>query len=514
MDERAAADETERSSGDAFRAVVEQLNDAIIVCADDTVAYANRAAVALLGAAAAYRIVGRALFDCVEPACRADMANALARASNGQVAQAPLPLTMLRVDGRVVPVDVTLTSVVFERRRCVALVLRDVSAWRETEAALREAVFRFRTMAETTADWEYWVSPEGTFIYSSPACLRMTGYSPEELLADPGLVASMIHPDERRRFEEHKEAERAANALPSDQVLTLQGRFVTRSGEVRWVEHACRAVIGPDGRSLGRRVSNRDVTERKRLEDQLHQTEETEQSRLRAVLSQRRRDEVRIREFSRRLLSVREEEKQRLSAVLHHDVGSIAVAVTARMNAVSEYLKESDISGAEQMLEECRKLFVSSVHGLKRLAADLRPPNLDLLGLPAALREHLSRLSRSGDVKIGFSDSTRGDVQLGPEAQTALFRAAQEALNNAVEHAKARRVRVRLSRSRFGVRLTVSDDGCGFEPGATPSKPRRGLGLEATKEMVAALGGRFEIASRPGFGTVLTVFVPEKAGFE
>ncbi len=220
-----------------------------------------------------------------------------------------------------------------------------------------------------------------------------------------------------------------------------------------------------------------------------------------------RQNEERVHAFSRRLLSVREEEKRRLSAALHHDVGSLTVSVAARMVAAEEAAGRGRAKEALKALRGCRRVFARSVKDLRRLAVDLRPPDLDVLGLPAALRQHVERLGRETSLRVRFTDSTRG-VAIDAESQTVLFRAAQEGLNNVVKHAEARGARVRLAIAGQFIKLRVSDDGCGFDPPGVAAEAGAHLGLRAVREMVAALGGQATIISSAGGGTTLEVAIP------
>jgi PAS domain S-box-containing protein len=224
-------------------------------------------------------------------------------------------------------------------------------------------------------------------------------------------------------------------------------------------------------------------------------------------LSERKLAEERIRDFSRRLLSVREEDKRRLSTVLHHDVGSFTVGVMAQLYAAEDGLRAGKSKEALASLKECRRVFSESVKRLKSLAVELRPPDLDLLGLSAALRQHFLQLSRETSLRIHFSDATHG-AAITPEVQTVLFRAAQECLNNVVQHAQAASARVRLTALKQGIRLSLADDGKGFDPGEVVHRPGAHLGLRALQEMAATLGGMLDIASKPGRGTKVTVTIP------
>jgi PAS domain S-box-containing protein len=226
-------------------------------------------------------------------------------------------------------------------------------------------------------------------------------------------------------------------------------------------------------------------------------------------ISEMKQAEKRVRVFSRQLLSVQEEEKRRLSAVLHHDVGSISVGLTARLLAAEEDLREGKSEQALASIRECRRIFAQAVKRLKALAVDLRPPDLDLLGLTAALRQHFLELSRVSPLRIHFTDAA-GGAEIGPEAQTILFRAAQECLNNVIEHAEAQWVRVRLSVTRRLIRLTITDGGKGFNSDRLAGKTDRHLGLHAMQEMAASLGGEVVVESAKGQGTTIRVNLPRE----
>lgn len=134
----------------------------------------------------------------------------------------------------------------------------------QVEQVLRASELRFRTVADFTYDWEYWISPEQSFLYVSPSCQRFTGYSAEEFMQDPTLMERLVHPDDRALIEKHLGVE-----FDSHEVLSLDFRLVTRQGEERWVGHICQPIFDESGQWLGRRASNRDITRRKHIEGEL-----------------------------------------------------------------------------------------------------------------------------------------------------------------------------------------------------------------------------------------------------
>ncbi len=156
----------------------------------------------------------------------------------------------------------------FSPRRGYFVSIFDVITERKrAEQTLRESEERYRTVANFTYDWEYWLGPEGELRYCSPACERLTGYRVEDLERDPGLLTAMIHPEDRPAMLAHMAQTPNARAETEE----LEYRIQTCSGEERWIAHACRVVHGENGEYLGRRSSNRDITERKQMEAELRE---------------------------------------------------------------------------------------------------------------------------------------------------------------------------------------------------------------------------------------------------
>lgn len=129
------------------------------------------------------------------------------------------------------------------------------------ERQLRESEERFRTLAHFTSDWEYWIGPYEGFIYVSPSCLDVTGYSVAEFQSDAQLLHGIIHSADRDLMIRHCEEE-----MKSDGVLSIDFRIVTKRGELKWLSHLCQPVFSAEGTPIGRRVSNRDITRRKTAE--------------------------------------------------------------------------------------------------------------------------------------------------------------------------------------------------------------------------------------------------------
>jgi PAS domain S-box-containing protein len=145
----------------------------------------------------------------------------------------------------------------------IAGIAEDITAQHILQQSLIEAETRYRTVADNTFDWEFWVDPEGRFLYNSPSAERVTGYRPEEFEQDAGIFLRMIHPADRELFQGHYQ-QADMQKKPGRAVF----RVLRRDGTERWIEHICNPVFSPGGRYLGSRGSNRDITEQRMAEEE------------------------------------------------------------------------------------------------------------------------------------------------------------------------------------------------------------------------------------------------------
>lgn len=150
---------------------------------------------------------------------------------------------------------------------------RDVTALFLAEETLRQSEAKLRTVIDSTYDWEYWITRERHVLYISPSCERISGYLPAEFMANPQLLSNIVHPADRALYEAHWLHHHSVDG-PSEVASQVEYRIVCRDGAIRWIEHACAPVCDAQQRFLGRRVSNRDVTEHHQVEIALRESEE------------------------------------------------------------------------------------------------------------------------------------------------------------------------------------------------------------------------------------------------
>ncbi len=155
----------------------------------------------------------------------------------------------------------------------VAIAYIDITDRKRTMSALQESEQRFRTLADFTYDWEYWKAPDGTLIYMSPSCERITGYRVDEFLNDANLLEAIVHPEDRATVVEHLHEQ-----VTTHQVHAMDFRIINKDGHIRWIAHVCQPVYSDGGNWLGQRASNRDISDRKWMEEALRESQQKYQT--------------------------------------------------------------------------------------------------------------------------------------------------------------------------------------------------------------------------------------------
>jgi len=470
---RVRAEEALLESRRRLQALFENALDAILLF-DDQGRYvdANPAATDLLGYDRA-ELLTMTVMQVSPPGYRAQASEALrALAEHGKYSA---EYRVLRKDGTVR--DAEFRSVANILPGLHLAIVRDVTDRKRAEEELRHSQRRLE-VAEAVAHvgcWE-WDLASNDLTWSGEL-YRLFGVTPGEFRPSYESSLERVHPEDRGSINDL-----CQKAAREGRDFAFEGRIVRPNGEVRFVHARGNAVREVDG-SVTRMIGiAQDITDRKR-------------------------DEQVRRALLKRLISIHEEERARISRELHDGTGHALAALLVGLRRAEDArsLKELQLAVARQ-----RELVVQALDELGRLARGLRPTVLDDLGLRAALERHTSDQAWLFGFQVTLDATRLGRRRLPRAVETALYRVAQEALANAARHAYARRVRIMIERDREGVRLTVTDDGCGFEVGRALEATGH-LGLHGIRERAALVGGRAEICSRPGEGTTVTVVAPLQA---
>lgn len=363
---------------------------------------------------------------------------------------------------------------------------------------LSESEEKFRTVAEFTADWEYWIGPDMYFVFISPSCEAVTGYSAEEFTRDPGLMFRIVHPQDAGVYGEHF-SKIDSRDLDSDR-SALEFRIIRRDGAVRWISHVCRNIVANDGKYLGRRGSNRDVTERKAAEEEIR--------RLNSELEH--------------LVSVRTLELERINKDLAgfcYAISHELRAPVARLQGFSRVLREDcaeeDRYFCYERIETASRQLqtvIDAILMLSRLSRmELNFTTVDLtagaLEIVAVLQE--GELWNAHEVIIQEGMHCRGDVDL-------LHICLENLLANAVKYSS----KVLKPKVTFGMESTeegkvffVRDNGAGFDMAFADKLfvpfqrlhqqdefPGTGIGLATVQRILERHGGRIWAEGKEGEG--------------
>jgi signal transduction histidine kinase len=225
-----------------------------------------------------------------------------------------------------------------------------------------------------------------------------------------------------------------------------------------------------------------------------------ENARLHSRLAER---EEALERFAEQIVLIQETERRRIAGEIHDGISQRIVSLSFHLSAAADALP-SDAGGAAAQIARAQELAAAALDETRHAIAGLRPPVLDDLGLAASL-ESLARSTHLPHVQVDTVSSTG----LPEHVETAIYRIAQEALQNVMKHACAQHLQLRLAMTAEAVSLEVSDDGTGFDP--TTARQRAGLsgyGLPGMQQRAELLGGQLTAESTPGRGTVVRLRVP------
>ena len=206
-----------------------------------------------------------------------------------------------------------------------------------------------------------------------------------------------------------------------------------------------------------------------------------------------------LRQLSDRLVTAQEDERRKLSRELHDELGQSMSAMLMELGRFESGLAASGLH--RERLISVRRMAEGNVARIRSMALLLRPSMLDELGLVPALKWQAREVSRRAGLRVKMIADELSD-DLGDSHRTCVYRVVQEALNNCVKHSQATEVRVVIHREADGLSVSVQDNGVGFDPASD-----KGLGLLGMAERVNHLGGRFQIQSQRGQGTILSAYL-------
>ena len=345
----------------------------------------------------------------------------------------------------------------------------------ETKFELTEKDYRY--LFENASDAMWVQDRQGNFLDGNRALEKLSGYTLEEL-ADKNITQFLSNESLSLAEEvEHKLLMGEEFEQPYEQ------RFLVKGGGTRIVKMATNPII-INGEVKGFQNVARDVTEEKQLQKNM-------------------------RFYVHQVTIAQEDERKRIARELHDDVSPPLLLLIQRLDTITSGIRPMLSHSLKESLESLRSQAIEALEGLRRCAQDLRPRILDDLGLVAALEWMTEDMAKSQGIDAHV-EVTGVKQPLPVDTQLLLFRIAQEALTNIRRHAEASRAVVKLESGDNSIKMTVSDNGKGFEPpermGDLASIGK--LGLAGMQERARLLDGSVKVESEPGKGTTLIVEVP------
>ncbi len=319
-----------------------------------------------------------------------------------------------------------------------------------------------------------WVKDrEGRFVTASGMFAEACGVSQRDLV---GKTDWDIWPrDLAERYTANDK-----EVMDSGQPASISFSSPGPDGLARWVEIVNTPIVGENGEVLGTLGISRDVSAYKQAAS-------------------------RLQRVSRQVILAREEEKKKISNMLHDEVGSLIMRINAALCLVEEELGEKPPGSALTRIREAKATVGDLAAAIRGICYDIRPPSLAVLGLGGAVTELVRRLGLCTETRIDCDTALLDEKKGGDLVKIIIYRMIQEALNNALKHAGAKTVKVRLGSSAGRLRFSVSDDGKGFDADKVlAGKGKPTLGLRIMREEAGSVCAEVSVSSQPGFGTVVS----------
>ncbi|MGE5840725.1 MAG: PAS domain S-box protein, partial [Deltaproteobacteria bacterium] len=318
---------------------------------------------------------------------------------------------------------------------CRLGVFRDITEYMRVEGDLLFSEIRYRTLVETMTDGLVILDDAGRLIYTNDKASEILGYRKDEIIGR--LAIDFLDPPSKQVYQEQMVRRRRGEAG------SYELSWFKKDGQRVFVLVSPRPLFDEKGQFKGSFGVITDITERKRMEMSLRESEKQ------------------IRSLSLKLLNSQETERKRISKELHDELGQALAVLKLNMNFVESQLPAEQA----ELRKECResvKYIDETIENVRRLSQDLSPSILEELGLSAALRKLFDHFQNSFDVRV-IQRIPGLDGLLPPQAKILIYRIFQEVFTNIVKHAQARTVSVKMAEEDGEISIDIEDDGRGFD---------------------------------------------------
>ncbi len=417
----------------------------------------------------------------------------------------------LHKQGHTFPLEISFGEYKSNSHRFFVGIARDISRRKATEKALQESEDNFRSLANSISQLAWMADADGAIFWYNDRWFEYTGTTLDgmrgwgwQAVHHPSSVGPVTE-----KFKEH--------VASGDE---WEDTFLLRSstGEYRWFLSRAAPIRDPDGRIVRWFGTNTDIDDVRRAEEILHLARQELQIRVdertfelaaanealvKESAERQKAQEERL-ELLERLLTSQEDERRRIARDMHDHFGQQLTALRLKLEALGKLCDEEYLC---EKVAETKKIAEQLDSDVSFLVWELRPTALDDLGLKAALAHYIEKWSLQFEIPVGFHVGEYQDASISAEAQSSLYRIAQEALNNVYKYANSKNVSVLLETQGSELVMIIEDDGQGFDV-EDKKASNTGFGLIGMQERAALVGGTLEIESSPGIGTTLFVRIP------
>ena len=362
------------------------------------------------------------------------------------------------------------------------VLVKQVIARKKAETAIRHSNERFELIGLATNDalWEW--NLETNKVWGNETHQNLYGLT----LADPvphfDEWKKRLHPEDRDRIIKTVEKMLASNCKS----FVAEYRFLTETKDWIYVYGSTFIERNKEGKAIRLVGSMWNITERKKAEELIKSTNEQ------------------LRQLMTHLQTVREEERKRIGREIHDELGQQLTAIKMDVAWID---KKTPAQTAElkSKLKNVIQLLDGSNQSIKRILNELRPGILDDHGLLEAIEWLGRQFTANTGIPVKFT-TAQTELKLAEPVATCIFRVYQEAFTNITRYAHAKKVSTSLSIIGETIRVTIEDDGKGFDVPTVKSK--KSFGILGMKERVDSLAGQFELISSPGKGTEIIISIP------
>ncbi|HJR81266.1 MAG TPA: PAS domain S-box protein [Anaerolineales bacterium] len=518
--ERKQAEKALRESEEWFRAIVNQATAGIVrKGVDGRLMFVNQAFCDMLGYSQA-ELLTKTIWELTHEE-DIDKNKELYDRMAEEGSPFKLEKRLIRRDGSILWVDVSVSPVLDSagRAQSAVAVEVDITGRKEAEHALQELNLQLENRVQSRtaklqaanqalreeiaerqqaeellrrwahifehADWGIATIYQDTLTMVNPTFAEMHRYTAEELVGRS--VYELYAPESR--------ADVVAQIRMSHEKghHIFESMHVRKDGSIFPILVDTTVVRNQAGEVLYRAVNVQDITERKQVEQELHESRKH------------------LQVLSRRLVEVQEDERRAIARELHDRVGQTLAALNINLIIMNGQILEDSKQRIGSRLDDSLHLVAEAIALVRNVMTDLRPAVLDDYGLEAALQSYIDDYRSRYDIQVFFDPSDTPIPRLDPGLEMTVLRIGQEALTNVSRHAQARQVNVSLRLADRAIRLTVQDDGVGI--GSLQEAYRLSShGLKIMRERAQAFGGSVDIHSEPGKGTKVEARIPIENG--